>query len=129
MSWSSVPMTGGGGGGRDRHMVPAHVPRPARMDPRCWARGLSALRLLCARAVRATTSSGVTMTRFHRMAFRGLGIAIPVLSLMDIGASEARAATFTELALQNGWTNASFTPFVTRNAAVSLVSGIVQFQG
>jgi hypothetical protein len=36
------------------------------------------------------------------------------------------APAYTELALQNGWTNA---PFTTRNAGVAMISGIVHFKG
>jgi hypothetical protein len=36
------------------------------------------------------------------------------------------APAYTELALQNGWTNA---PFATRNAGVAMISGIVHFKG
>jgi len=36
------------------------------------------------------------------------------------------APVYTDLALQNGWTNA---PFATRNASAALISGIVQLKG
>jgi hypothetical protein len=52
-----------------------------------------------------------------------LGVLVPVWA---VGASQAQAATFTPLTLQNSWTNA---PFSTRNAAVANINGIVQFEG
>jgi len=42
------------------------------------------------------------------------------------GVSRAGAATFTDLTLDNGWTNA---PYATRNAGVTLVSGLAYFTG
>lgn len=58
----------------------------------------------------------------HRV-FRALGAAAVLCYLL---AGRASAATFTPLTLQNGWTNA---PGGLRHPAVSLVSGIVQFDG
>ena len=47
------------------------------------------------------------------------------LTALD-GASFLTSSVFTQLVLQNGWVNA---PFSTRNAAVRLSQGIVQFRG
>jgi len=58
--------------------------------------------------------------------FRALGAAALLCYLLVGRAPGADAATFTRLTLQNGWTNA---PFGLRSPAVSLVSGIVQFDG
>jgi hypothetical protein len=57
---------------------------------------------------------------------RRVGAALLLSALLAAGASTADAATFTPLTLQNGWTNG---PFGNRNAGVSLVSGIVEFDG
>src|SRR5438309_6287198 len=57
---------------------------------------------------------------------RALGAAAVICYLLGGRAPEAGAATFTRLTLQNGWTNA---PFGLRSPAVSLVSGVVQFDG
>jgi hypothetical protein len=65
------------------------------------------------------------MRASDRAGFLGLGTCL-VVSLLAAGGSEARAATFTDLTLQNGWVNA---PFGTRNAGASLVDGIVYFTG
>ncbi len=63
--------------------------------------------------------------RAHRVS-RALGAAI-LLCCPPVGRTpDAGAVTFTRLTLQNGWTNA---PGGLRSPAVSLVSGIVQFDG
>jgi hypothetical protein len=63
--------------------------------------------------------------RKHRV-LRALGAAALLGYLLVGRAPEAGAATFTRLTLQNGWTNA---PGGLRSPAVSLVAGIVQFDG
>ena len=50
-----------------------------------------------------------------------IGVVVPLSS-----ASFARAATFTPLTLQNGWTDA---PLGTSSAAVTDIAGIVHFKG
>jgi hypothetical protein len=52
-----------------------------------------------------------------------LGVVLPVLA---IGVPQAKAATFTPLTLQNGWTN---SPFGTRRAAAANISRVVQIEG
>jgi hypothetical protein len=63
--------------------------------------------------------------RKHRV-FRALGTAALLCYVLVGRVPEAGAATFTRLTLLNGWTNA---PGGLRSPAVSLVSGIVQFDG
>jgi hypothetical protein len=53
------------------------------------------------------------------------GAALLLFGLLVAAAPEAAAATFTDLALENGWTQAP----AARKPSVSLVSGIVQFDG
>jgi hypothetical protein len=66
------------------------------------------------------------MEKSHGARARWLGTACLFAALWLGGSARASAATFTDLTLQNGWTNA---PLATRNAGVTLVSGIVYFTG
>jgi hypothetical protein len=56
-----------------------------------------------------------------------IGISSVFLGGVAAGAPAPQASTvFTQLTLQNGWTNA---PFSTRNAAVRVINGIVHLRG
>jgi hypothetical protein len=68
----------------------------------------------------------VFVKTFRRVVLGVLSASLLMFSLALVAPMAAQAATFTDLALLNGWTNA---PFGTGNAGVGVASGVVTLKG